>query len=49
MKLGFQNKSNILIMNTLIGTDELDPNFDPTIEVLSNFMKLGTKNKWIFE
>ena len=30
----------------LFGIDNLVPNFGPTIEVLSNFMKFGTKSKW---
>ena len=32
-------------MNILIEIDDLDPNFCPAIEVLSNFMNFGTKNK----
>ena len=42
MKLGTQNKSSMLIMNKLIGTDDLDPNykfakFGPKTEIYSNF------------
>ena len=46
MKSGFQNKSNMLVMNILIWNDDLDSSFGPTIEEVSNFMKFGTKNKW---
>ena len=34
------------VLNMLFGIDDLVPNFGPTIEVLSHFMKFGTKNKW---
>ena len=37
---------NTLILNILSGNDDLVPNFGLTIEVLSNFLKFGTKNKW---
>ena len=30
----------------LFGIDDLVPDFGPTIEVLSDFMKFGTKSKW---
>ena len=45
MKFGSQNKSNMQIMNILIEIDDFVPNFCPAIEVLSNFMNFGTKNK----
>ena len=45
MTFGIQNRENTLILNILFGIDNLVPNFGPTIEVLSNFMKFGTKNK----
>ena len=32
-------------MNILTGIDDLEPNFGPTIEALTDFMKFGTKNK----
>ena len=41
-----QNRENTLILNILFGVDDLAPIFGPTIEVLSDFMKFGTKNKW---
>ena len=43
---GIQSRENTLIFNILFGTDNLVPNFGPTIEVLRNFMKFGTKSKW---
>ena len=46
MKFGIQSRDNMLILNMLIGIDNLLPNVGPTIEVLSDFMKFGTKNKW---
>ena len=56
MKVGIQNRENTLILDILFGIDYIDPNFSPTIEVLSDFMKLQmevknevtncTKNKW---
>ena len=46
MKLGFQSKENTLILNILFGTDDLVPNFGPTIEVISDFMKFSATNKW---
>ena len=36
----------MLIMNVLTEIDDLNPNFGLTIEVLSDFMKFGIKNKW---
>ena len=46
--MGFcvQNRENTLILNILFGIDDLAPIFGRTIEVLSDFMKFGTKNKW---
>ena len=46
--MGFcvQNRENTLILNILFGIDDLAPIFGATIEVLSDFMKFGTKNKW---
>ena len=46
MKFGIQHRENTLILNILFGNDDLVSNFGSTIEVLSNFMKFGTKNKW---
>ena len=46
IKFGIQSRENTLILNVPFGIDDLDPNFDPTIEALSNFMKFGTKSKW---
>ena len=46
MKFGIQNRENTLILNIIIGTDDLVPNFDPALEVLSGSMKFGTMNKW---
>ena len=46
MKFGIQNRKNTLILNIIIGTDDLVPNFDPALEVLSDSMKFGTMNKW---
>ena len=45
MKLDIQSKDNTLILNILFGIDDLLPKFGPTMEVLSDFMKFGTKNK----
>ena len=45
IKFGTQSRENTLILNTLFGIDNLVPNFCPTMEVLSEFMKFGTKNK----
>ena len=36
----------MLILNILFGIDDIVPKFGSTIEVLSDFMKSGTKNKW---
>ena len=46
MKFGIPSRENTLILNMLFGNDDLVPNFGLTIEVLSNFMKFGTNNKW---
>ena len=46
MKFAIQSKENTLILNILFGNDDLVQNFDYTIEVLNDFMKFGTKNKW---
>ena len=46
MKFGIQGRENTLILNILFGTDDLVPNFGPTMEVLSDFLKFGTNNKW---
>ena len=47
MKFLIQRRENMRILNILFGNDDLVPNFGPTInEVLSNFKKFGTKNKW---
>ena len=46
MKFGIQSRKNVLILNILCGIDNLLPNINPTMEVLSHFMKFGTKNKW---
>ena len=45
MKFGTQNESNMLIINILIGTDDLDQNykfaiFGPKTEVFSNFYEI---------
>ena len=45
MKFGIQSGENMLILNIIFGIDDLVPNFGPTIEVHSDFMKFGTKNK----
>ena len=45
MKLDIQSKDNTLNLNILFGIDDLLPKFGPTMEVLSGFMKFGTKNK----
>ena len=44
MKFGIPSRENALFLNILLGIDDLDANFGPTID--SNFMKFGTKNKW---
>ena len=46
MKFGIQSRENTLILNIIFGIDDLVPNFGPTMEVLSDFVKFGTKNKW---
>ena len=46
MKFGTQNKSNMLIMNILIGIDDLEPKlwirgkFAPSTEIFSNFYEI---------
>ena len=46
MKFGIPSRENTLILNMLFGNDDPVPNFGLTIEVISNFMKFGTNNKW---
>ena len=46
MKCGAQFRENTLILNILFGNDDLVSNLGPTVEVLSDFMKFATKNKW---
>ena len=46
MKFGIQSRENTLILNIRFENDDLVPNFGPAIEVLSDFMKFVTKNKW---
>ena len=46
MKFGIQSRENMLILNILFGIDGLAPNFGPAMELLSDFMKFGTKTKW---
>ena len=46
MKFGIQNREKMLILNILFGIDDLVPKFCPTMEVLSDFMKFVTTNKW---
>ena len=46
MKFGNQSRESMLILNILFGIDDFVPNFGPTIGVLGDFMKSGTKNKW---
>ena len=46
MTFGIQSRENMLVLNMLFGIDDLVPNFAHTIEVLSDFMKFGTKKKW---
>ena len=46
MKFRIQSRENTLNLNIPFGTDDLVPNVGPTMEVLSNFLKFGTKNKW---
>ena len=48
MKFGTQIKSNILIMNILIGIDDFDPKFAKfglRTEMCSNFYEIGTWSK----
>ena len=52
MKFDTSCKSDMLIMNMVFGTDDLDPklkiraNFVPTLKFAPIFMKFGTHNKW---
>ena len=46
IKFGIRSRENTQIFNILFEIDNLVPNFGPKIEVLSNFMKFGTKIKW---
>ena len=46
MNFGIQSRENTLILDILFGIADLVPNVGPIMEVLSNFMKFGTKNKW---
>ena len=46
MKFGIQSRGNMLMLNLLFGIDDVVPNVGPTIEILGDFMKSGTKNKW---
>ena len=46
MKSGIQSRENMLALNILFGINDLNPNFGPSIEVLNDFIKFGTKNKW---
>ena len=48
IKFGIQSRENMPILNILFTIDDVIPNFGPTIGVLSDFMKFGTKNKWNF-
>ena len=51
MKFDTQNKSNVLIINVLIGIDDLDPklqickNLVPKLKFSPIFIKFGTLNK----
>ena len=45
MRFDIQSRENRLILIILLGIDDLVPNLGPTIEVLSDIMKFGTKNK----
>ena len=40
MKFGTQNKSNMLIINILIGADDFDPNLGTKTEMCSNFYEI---------
>ena len=41
MKFDIQSRQN-----PQFGSDDLVPNFGPTMKVLSKFNKIGTKDKW---
>ena len=45
VKFGIQSRVNKLILNILFGIDDLVPKFGHITDVLSDFMKFGTKNK----
>ena len=45
MKFGIHSREDALILNILFEIDDLVLNFGPTMEVLGDFMKFGTKNK----
>ena len=45
MKFGIQNRDNKLVLNMLFRIDDFVPHFGPAIEVLSDFMKFGTRNE----
>ena len=46
MKSSIQSRQNALILNILFGIDDLVPNLGPIMEVVSDVIKFGTKNKW---
>ena len=46
MKVSIQSREKALILNILFGIDDLPSSFGHTNEVLSDFMKFSTKNKW---
>ena len=46
MKLDIQSKDITLILNIPFGIDDLVPNFGPTVEVISDFMKFSATSKW---
>ena len=46
MKFDIQNRENMLILNITLRIDDLVRNFGHPIDVLSNLMKFGAKNKW---
>ena len=41
----WQHCNGVKILIILFGIDDLVPNLGPTVEVLSDIMKFGTKNK----
>ena len=46
MKFGIQSKENTVVLNMLFGIVDFVQNCGPAIELLGDFMKFGTKNKW---